>query len=98
MLLDYSDKDGMPSLQFALNFVIGFQVLLTSCKVMAPFTPFFTEVLYQNMRKVCTESEESIHYCSFPQEEGEVLLIYTVAMQILSNRLIFGAGLWSFSL
>ncbi|OAY51886.1 hypothetical protein MANES_04G040600v8 [Manihot esculenta] len=48
-----------------------YSVLLTSCKVMSPFTPFFTEVLYQNMRKVSTGAEESIHYCSFPQEEGE---------------------------
>ncbi|XP_031380711.1 isoleucine--tRNA ligase, cytoplasmic [Punica granatum] len=48
-----------------------FNVLLTSCKVMAPFTPFFTEVLYQNMRKVCEEAEESIHFCSFPREEGK---------------------------
>ncbi|XVF59729.1 hypothetical protein PTKIN_Ptkin07bG0299100 [Pterospermum kingtungense] len=48
-----------------------YNVLLTSCKVMAPFTPFFTEVLYQNMRKVCDGAEESIHYCSFPQEEGK---------------------------
>ncbi|XWS43910.1 hypothetical protein CRYUN_Cryun16bG0145300 [Craigia yunnanensis] len=48
-----------------------YNVLLTSCKVMAPFTPFFTEVLYQNMRKVCDGAEESIHYCSFPREEGK---------------------------
>ncbi|EOY07019.1 TRNA synthetase class I (I, L, M and V) family protein isoform 2 [Theobroma cacao] len=48
-----------------------YNVLLTACKVMAPFTPFFTEVLYQNMRKVCDGAEESIHYCSFPQEEGK---------------------------
>ncbi|XVF55001.1 hypothetical protein PTKIN_Ptkin06aG0001300 [Pterospermum kingtungense] len=48
-----------------------YNVLLTSCKVMAPFTPFFTEVLYQNMRKVCDGAEESIHYCSFPLEEGK---------------------------
>ncbi|KAL6501397.1 hypothetical protein OROGR_026530 [Orobanche gracilis] len=48
-----------------------YNVLLLSCKVMAPFTPFFTEVLYQNMRKACNESEESIHYCSFPEEEGK---------------------------
>ncbi|CAA7012866.1 unnamed protein product [Microthlaspi erraticum] len=47
-----------------------YNVLLTSCKVMSPFTPFFTETLYQNLRKVCEGSEESIHYCSFPQEEG----------------------------
>jgi len=56
-----------------------FQVLLLSCKVMAPFTPFFTEVLYQNMRKVCKGSDESIHYCSFPTEEGKVyILIYLI--------------------
>ncbi|XP_038715850.1 isoleucine--tRNA ligase, cytoplasmic-like isoform X2 [Tripterygium wilfordii] len=48
-----------------------YNVLLTSCKVMAPFTPFFTEALYQNLRKVCNGLEESIHYCSFPQEEGK---------------------------
>ncbi|KAK7283432.1 hypothetical protein RIF29_12948 [Crotalaria pallida] len=48
-----------------------YNVLLLSCKVMAPFTPFFTEVLYQNMRKALNESEESIHYCSFPEEEGK---------------------------
>ncbi|GMJ13010.1 hypothetical protein like AT4G10320 [Hibiscus trionum] len=48
-----------------------YNVLLTSCKVMAPFTPFFTEVLYQNMRKVSDGAEESIHYCSFPREEGK---------------------------
>ncbi|KAF8402282.1 hypothetical protein HHK36_013234 [Tetracentron sinense] len=48
-----------------------YHVLITICKVMAPFTPFFTEILYQNMRKVCNESEESIHYCSFPQAKGK---------------------------
>ncbi|XP_048329423.1 isoleucine--tRNA ligase, cytoplasmic [Ziziphus jujuba] len=48
-----------------------FNVLVLSCKVMAPFTPFFTEVLYQNMRKVSNEAEESIHYCTFPLAGGE---------------------------
>ncbi|CAD5327491.1 unnamed protein product [Arabidopsis thaliana] len=47
-----------------------FNVLLTSCKVMAPFTPFFTETLYQNLRKACKGSEESVHYCSIPPREG----------------------------
>ncbi|GFP97100.1 probable isoleucine--tRNA ligase cytoplasmic [Phtheirospermum japonicum] len=48
-----------------------YHVLLTACKSMAPFTPFFTEVLYQNLRKVSNGSEESIHYCSFPTVEGK---------------------------
>ncbi|KAG7557311.1 Aminoacyl-tRNA synthetase class Ia anticodon-binding [Arabidopsis suecica] len=48
-----------------------FNVLLTTCKVMAPFTPFFTETLYQNLRKACKGSEESVHYCSIPPKEGK---------------------------
>ncbi|KAG1365421.1 hypothetical protein COCNU_12G004210 [Cocos nucifera] len=39
--------------------------------VMAPFTPFFTEVLYQNLCKVSLGSEESIHYCSYPSARGK---------------------------
>ncbi|KAJ1703600.1 hypothetical protein LUZ63_003379 [Rhynchospora breviuscula] len=48
-----------------------YHVLLTTCKAMAPFTPFFTEVLYQNLRKVSDGSEESIHYCTFPSTTGQ---------------------------
>lgn len=48
-----------------------YHVLLTSCKAMTPFTPFFTEVLYQNLRKVSSGSEESIHFCSFPEVQGK---------------------------
>ncbi|KAL8545029.1 hypothetical protein ACS0TY_005292 [Phlomoides rotata] len=48
-----------------------YHVLLTACKSMAPFTPFFTEILYQNLRKVSRGSEESIHFCSFPIVEGK---------------------------
>ncbi|KAL4194516.1 hypothetical protein AMTRI_Chr05g59720 [Amborella trichopoda] len=49
-----------------------YHVLLTTCKVMAPFTPFFTEVLYQNLRRVSSESEESIHHCSLPKAGGQI--------------------------
>eukprot|EP00271_Cylindrocystis_brebissonii_P013098 TRINITY_DN3268_c0_g1_i2.p1 TRINITY_DN3268_c0_g1~~TRINITY_DN3268_c0_g1_i2.p1 ORF type:complete len:1233 (+),score=293.29 TRINITY_DN3268_c0_g1_i2:403-4101(+) len=48
-----------------------FHVLLTLCKAMAPFTPFFTEAMYQNLRKVDPGSEESVHYCAFPEPGGE---------------------------
>lgn len=49
-----------------------FHVLLTTCKAMAPFTPFFTEVLYQNLRKLLDpDSEESIHYCGFVVVQGK---------------------------
>ncbi|CAH1424400.1 unnamed protein product [Lactuca virosa] len=48
-----------------------YHVLLTVCKAMAPFTPFFTEVLYHNLRKVANGLEESIHFCPFPEVEGK---------------------------
>ncbi|WCJ32832.1 Isoleucine--tRNA ligase cytoplasmic [Euphorbia peplus] len=49
-----------------------YHVLLTTCKVMAPFTPFLTEKLYQNLIKACNGSDQkSIHFCNFPQVEGK---------------------------
>uniref|UniRef100_A0ACD5UJZ9 Uncharacterized protein n=1 Tax=Avena sativa TaxID=4498 RepID=A0ACD5UJZ9_AVESA len=48
-----------------------YHALVTTCVAMAPFTPFFTEVLYQNLRKVSSKSEESIHFCTFPSTTGE---------------------------
>ena len=35
---------------------------------MSPFTPFFTEQMYQNLRRCQPEGEapESVHYCDFP--------------------------------
>lgn len=43
-----------------------FNVLLTLGKTMAPFTPFFVENMYQNMRRCLDDPEESIHFCDFP--------------------------------
>ena len=47
-------------------------MLLTTVKAMAPFTPFFTEGMYQNLRLALPDAEESVHYCSFPEVENEV--------------------------
>ncbi|XP_052619626.1 isoleucine--tRNA ligase, cytoplasmic-like [Lactuca sativa] len=64
-----------------------YHVLLTCCKAMAPFTPFFTEILYRNLRKVSNGSEESIHFCSFPQVEGKVLFfLLMIASYILTFK------------
>jgi isoleucyl-tRNA synthetase len=51
------------------------QVLLTTCKAMAPFTPFFAENMYQNLRRAMPNSDESVHYCSFPDVEGQVTFL-----------------------
>ncbi|PNW71377.1 hypothetical protein CHLRE_16g651750v5 [Chlamydomonas reinhardtii] len=44
-----------------------FNVLLDVCKVMAPFTPFLTESMYQNLRTALPAgAPESVHWCDFP--------------------------------
>ena len=58
-------KDGGDESRCALD--VLFNVLLTICKTMAPFTPFFVENMYQNLRRCLPESEESIHLCEFPR-------------------------------
>ncbi|KAI7795335.1 isoleucine--tRNA ligase, cytoplasmic [Triplophysa rosa] len=50
-----------------------FSVLFSMCRLMAPFTPFITELMYQNLRHLIdpTSVEEkdtgSIHYLMLPQ-------------------------------
>ncbi|KAG7275383.1 hypothetical protein CRUP_021581 [Coryphaenoides rupestris] len=50
-----------------------FSVLLSMCRLMAPFTPFITEMMYQNLRHLIDPAsfEEkdtgSIHYLMMPQ-------------------------------
>eukprot|EP00891_Asterochloris_glomerata_P009063 jgi/Astpho2/9063/e_gw1.00133.6.1_t len=48
-----------------------FDVLLKVCKVMAPFTPFFTEMMYQNLRRCLPPSApQSVHWCDFPEAQA----------------------------
>ncbi|KAG4302418.1 hypothetical protein PCK1_001254 [Pneumocystis canis] len=53
----------------ALN--VLFDVLYTLCRTMAPFTPFLTETIYQNLRKYIPKTTDddvrSIHFVSFPE-------------------------------
>jgi len=49
-----------------------FETLLTITRAMAPFTPFFTEYLYQRLRKVLPSTDsnqfpESIHFMEYPK-------------------------------
>lgn len=46
-------------------------VLLTFCKMAAPFIPFITENIYRNLR---TDSmPESVHLCDYPEPQREFL-------------------------
>ena len=38
---------------------------------MAPFTPFFCEMMYQNLRRALPPgAPESVHWCDFPEAEA----------------------------
>jgi isoleucyl-tRNA synthetase len=45
-----------------------FYVLYSLCQVMGPFTPYFVEYLYQNLKNALPESErvDSVHYLEIP--------------------------------
>ena len=51
-----------------------FYLLFSLCKLMAPFTPFFVEFLYQNLKAVAPDAERmaSIHYLDIPTEQTSI--------------------------
>ena len=51
-----------------------YTVLVEFCKVAAPFIPFMTEEIYQNLvRNDFPEEPESIHLCLFPAADGSLI-------------------------
>lgn len=47
-----------------------YQVLTTLIRVLAPMTPFVTEVMYQNLvRGVDDQAPESVHHCAWPEAD-----------------------------
>ncbi len=58
-----------------------YQVLTTLCRLLAPFVPFVTEVMYQNLvRSMDPEALESVHHASWPEARLE-----TVDEELLSS-------------
>jgi isoleucyl-tRNA synthetase len=76
---EYGDDEAYLSLS------VLYEVLKTLTLIMTPFTPFFTEYLYQNLRKFDSNynhaaaaediygKAESVHYLMVPQPEKETL-------------------------
>lgn len=48
-------------------------VLVQIVKLMAPFTPFFCEYLWQTLRKFVNAPEESVHFALLPQPETQLI-------------------------
>ena len=43
-----------------------YTVLMTLCKVAAPFIPFMTETMYRNLASVVEDAPMSVHLCDYP--------------------------------
>ena len=50
-----------------------YEVLLSLSKLMAPFTPFMSEVIYQNISKVASSYKDSVHLENFPEANLKLL-------------------------
>ncbi|NIM92333.1 MAG: isoleucine--tRNA ligase [Anaerolineales bacterium] len=51
-----------------------YMVLVTLSKLLAPFVPFVTEVMYQNLeRSINKSAPESVHHCDWPIPEESLL-------------------------
>ena len=49
-----------------------YQILLSLCKVLAPFIPFISEELYQNLA-LSPQAPESVHLCDFPEPDSQMI-------------------------
>jgi isoleucyl-tRNA synthetase len=61
-----------------------YHVLVTLNKLLAPFTPFVTEVMYQNLvRLIDPNTPESVHHCDWPTADADLM----AASQDLLNQM-----------
>ena len=55
-------------------FLTLYTVLETLCRLAAPFIPFMTETMYQNIvRSVDTSAPESVHLCTYPGADESMI-------------------------
>jgi isoleucyl-tRNA synthetase len=70
-----------------------YYVLVRLLQVLAPFTPFVTEVMYQNLvRSVQPGARESVHHCDWPVAD-EGLIDQTLLEQMALARRVASLGL-----
>jgi isoleucyl-tRNA synthetase len=68
-----------------------YRVLTTMCRLLAPFVPFVSEVMYQNLvRTVAPEALESVHHTAWPVEgedcgDSELLSGMELARQVVTQ-------------
>jgi isoleucyl-tRNA synthetase len=69
-----------------------YEVLTTLLRLLAPFLPFLTEAMYQNLvRSVDPAAPESVHLCDYPRADG-ALIDERLAAQVARVRLLVSLG------
>jgi len=61
-----------------LSLHVLFEVLLNTCIAIAPYVPFITELIYQNLRKCVDPTskayhEDSIHFLLWPKQDSRLI-------------------------
>jgi len=65
-----------------------YHVLTTLCRLLAPITPFVTEMMYQNLvRSVDADAPESVHHTDWPQA-GEAVDEGLLARMALARQVV----------
>ena len=66
-----------------------YRVLTTLCRLLAPFTPFVTEVMYQNLvRSADSGSPESVHHTDWPQADAAMVDEELLAQMALTRQVV----------
>ncbi len=78
-----SEQDSDKQMAYATMY----HVLVKLAKTLAPFVPFVTEEMYQNLvRGVQPQAYESIHHCDWPQVDSAALDAKLVSQMGLARR------------
>jgi isoleucyl-tRNA synthetase len=66
-----------------------YHVLTTLCRLLAPMTPFVTEVMYQNLvRSVDEDAAESVHHTDWPEVDEGIVEEELLAQMALTRQLV----------
>ena len=66
-----------------------YEVLVSMCKLLAPFVPFLTEHIYQNIVRVFPDEElESVHFCDYPTPDKLLIDVELEDAMDLISRLV----------
>lgn len=79
-------EDNSPDKLFAYQTL--YYVLFTLTKVMAPFTPFLSESMFQNLKQGQEHEQESVHLSDFPVANEKLILPELEKSVALAERVI----------